>query len=292
MDIHKLESFIDLTKTLSYTQTASRQFSTQSSISKQIQALEKELNVTLFDRAHRKISLTKQGELILPHAMNMVAEYHRLERALQEYQSQEELSLSILTIPTMANYRGFSLITQFLKEHPEVKLRLKEGEGNLLLPFLEDRHNHLIFMRTFTLDLPDYDLSVTEEDSFVAVVAKSHPFANRKKLALAELKDEKFVILEKETMLYQPTLDLCKKAGFKPTILFKSSRIDLLLNMVANELGVTILMEKTIERNWTDSVSVIPITPTEVSYLAFIRKKTVQPEALRLFWDYLKEQQS
>lgn len=291
MDIHKLESFIDLTKTLSYTQTASRQFTTQSSISKQIQSLEKELNVALFDRAHRKISLTKQGEIILPHAINMVAEYHRLERDLQEHLSQEELSLSILTIPTMANYRGFSLITHFLKEHPEVNLHLKEGEGNLLFPFLESRHNHLIFMRTFSIDLPDYDLALTEEDHFVAVVAKTHPLAKRKKLELAELQVEKFVLLEKETLLYQPTIDLCKKAGFEPKISFKSSRIDLLLNMVANELGVTILMEKTIEQNWTDSVAVIPITPTEVSYLAFMRKKEAPTKASRLFWNYLKEQQ-
>ncbi|WP_270789913.1 LysR family transcriptional regulator [Enterococcus diestrammenae] len=289
MDIHKLEIFIDLTKTLSYTETAARQFTTQSNISKQIQALEKELNITLFDRSHRQITLTKTGEILLSHAINLIAEYQLLQQDLQEQLTKEELSLSILTIPTMANYQGFSLITQFLKEHPEINLQLKEGEGNQLLLFLEEQPNHLIFVRTFETPPLCYDVWLTEEDRFVAVIAKTHPFAHRDHLQLIELKNEQFVLLEKETLLYQPTIDLCREAGFEPQILFKSSRVDLLLNMVSNEIGVTILMEKTIEKNWSESVKIIPIAPTKVSYLSFLRKKNLQPKASQLFWNYLKE---
>lgn len=289
MDIHKLEIFLDLTQTLSYTQTAVRQFTTQSNISKQILALEKELEVPLFDRTHRKITLTQAGETLLPHARSIIAQYHHLQNELAEKRNQEELTLSILTIPTMANYRGFSLITHLLKEHPEVNLQLKEGEGNELLPFLENSPSHVIFARTFDTENRDYDLFVTEEDRFVAVVAKTHPLANKPKIHLADLQNEKFVLLEKETLLHQPTLALCQKAGFTPQVLFQSARIDLLLNMVANELGVSILMEKTIEKNWLDSVAVLPITPTEVSLLGFMRQKKQHSTASRLFWQYLHE---
>lgn len=289
MDIHKLEIFLDLTQTLSYTQTAVRQFTTQSNISKQILALEKELEVPLFDRTHRKITLTQAGETLLPHARSIIAQYHHLQNELAEKRNQEELTLSILTIPTMANYRGFSLITHLLKEHPEVNLQLKEGEGNELLPFLENSPSHVIFARTFDTENRDYDLFVTEEDRFVAVVAKTHPLANKPKIHLADLQNEKFVLLEKETLLHQPTLALCQKAGFTPQVLFQSARIDLLLNMVANELGVSILMEKTIEKNWLDSVAVLPITPTEVSLLGFMRQKNQHSTASRLFWQYLHE---
>lgn len=289
MDIHKLEIFLDLTQTLSYTQTAVRQFTTQSNISKQILALEKELEVPLFDRTHRKITLTQAGETLLPHARSIIAQYHHLQNELAEKRNQEELTLSILTIPTMANYRGFSLITHFLKEHPEVNLQLKEGEGNELLPSLENSPSHVIFARTFDTETIDYDLFVTEEDRFVAVVAKTHPLANKPQIQLAELQKEKFVLLEKETLLHQPTLALCQKAGFTPQVLFQSARIDLLLNMVANELGVSILMEKTIEKNWLDSVAVLPITPTEVSRIGFMRQKNQHSTASRLFWQYLDE---
>lgn len=291
MDIRKLEIFIDLTQTLSYTETAERQFTTQSNISKQILALEKELDIFLFDRTHRKITLTADGALLLPYALAIVDQSDRLQQELAEKRRNEELSLSILTIPTMANYQGFSLVTRFLKKYPKVNLQLKEAEGNQLLPFLEDHHNHLVFTRTFATNIPDYDVFLTEKDHFVAVVAKTHPLASYEKIQLADLKDEKFVLLEKETLMQQPALDLCKQVGFVPQILFKSTRIDLLLNMVSNELGVSLLMEKTIEKNWVDSIKILPITPTKESYLSFIRKKEVQPKASRLFWDYLQDQQ-
>lgn len=70
MDIHKLEAFVVLAETLTYTETAERQFTTQGNISKQIISLEKELEVELFERSHRKIALTHAGRLTLPFEKN------------------------------------------------------------------------------------------------------------------------------------------------------------------------------------------------------------------------------
>lgn len=291
MDIHKLEIFIDLSETLNYTETAERQFTTQSNVSKQIIALEKELNAQLFERSHRKITLNPLGKLVLPHAKEIVTHYHKMQYHLNEQMIKETLSLSILTIPTMANYKGFELIAHFLKEHPEVSLQLKEGEGSQLFPFLNEIGNHLIFARTFQTTCPDFDWLVTEEDQFVAVLPKNHPLASKTLLQLVELKKERFVLLGEDTLLYQPTIELCKIAGFEPQIFFKSTRIDLLLNMVENELGVALLMKKTIEKAWYDSVQIIPITPTQTSYLSFIRKKEMPSKASCLLWQYLVDKQ-
>ena len=112
----------------------------------------------------------------------------------------------------------------------------------------------MIFARTFEPNQSaDYELLLTEEDRFRGGGGQNHPLAAQQQIPFAELKDEKFVLLEKETLLHQPTLDLCQKAGFTPKILFQSARIDLLLNMVSNELGVSILMEKPLRKNWLDS---------------------------------------
>jgi LysR family transcriptional activator of glutamate synthase operon len=292
MDIHRLELFIDLTQTLSYTETAERQFTTQSNVSKQIIALEKELNIALFERSHRKITLTKLGETVLPFAVAIVENYQTMFEELEKQATQKELSLNILTIPTMANYHGFELITRFLKENHDVQVQLKESEGNQLFPFLDKSANHLIFARTFEAPCSDYDCLLTEEDEFVAVLSKHHPLANREKISLADLKAETFVMLEESTLLFQPTVALCKKAGFEPQVLFTSARIDLLLNMVENELGITLLMKKTIGKNWHQRVQVVPITPTEKSYLSFIRKKDTASKASHRFWSYITNNRS
>lgn len=71
MNIQKLVVFLDLAKTLSFTKTAEHLFTTQGTISKQIIALEKELDVQLFDRTHRKIELTEAAKLLLPYAKKL-----------------------------------------------------------------------------------------------------------------------------------------------------------------------------------------------------------------------------
>lgn len=72
MDTKRLEYFLDLVETENYSETAERMFTTQGNVSKQILALEKEWDVSLFDRSHRKIRLTEAGSAILPHARQVL----------------------------------------------------------------------------------------------------------------------------------------------------------------------------------------------------------------------------
>ncbi|WP_430610350.1 LysR family transcriptional regulator [Enterococcus sp. DIV0876] len=290
MDIHKLEIFIDLSETLNYTETAERQFTTQGNVSKQIIALEKEVGAPLFERAHRKISLNPLGRLLLPHAQEIVTQYQQMQQHLRAQLSQDSLVLAMLTIPTMANYYGFELITKFLKHHPEVDLQLKEGEGNALVPFLKSGENHVIFARTFHRTSNEFDMLLTEEDQFVAVLPKDHPFAAKKMIDLMDLAEEQFVALEEDTLIYQPMVDLCHEAGFDPKITFRSARIDLLLNMVERDLGVSLLMAKSIDHYWLERVAVVPVSPTKKSYLSFIRTQKNHSLASQMFWQYIKEE--
>jgi len=68
---------------------------------------------------------------------------------LADFQTAEKLSLTLRTIPTMPNYRGFHEITNFLKLHPEITIHLHESESNKLVSSLIDGKSHIIFARTF-----------------------------------------------------------------------------------------------------------------------------------------------
>lgn len=291
MDLAKLKIFLDLTETKNYSKTAERLYTTQGNISKQIIALEKELDTSLFLRSHRQIELTEEAKLILPYAKTIVVQQQALLQTLQDYQQQKASTLHILTIPTMANYWAFNQVTAFMKQHPEFDIQLKEGEGTELVPFLDTDENHLIFVRTFQPEKQSFEALLTEKDHFVAVLSKNHPLAQRSEINLSELQQEKFLMLSKETKTYQPIIDLCHEVGFTPNISFETSRIELLLNMVASELGITIVMEKTIDNSWKNNLAIIPITPNKTSYLSFVRKKT-DNLAVNTFWQFLQEQLS
>ena len=289
MDLHKLKIFVDLSKTLNYTDTAENLFTTQGNISKQVIALEKELGVSLFKRAHRKIELTPQGEIALPYAKKMIAEYTDLQNSLNEFQAAKNLTIEMHTIPTMPSYESFTLITKFLQKHPEVHMQLQEEESYNLVTSLKAGKCEIIFARTFDFDDSDLERIVMEADDFVAVLPKQHPLASEKKLNLAQLKNDQFMILRPSTNLYQPVIKLCQKAGFKPKITYEGTRVDLIMQMVQNNLGVSLMMKKTAEKFDSSDFVMVPLTDNVKNNLSFIRVRGQHSSANEMFWRYVQK---
>ena len=99
------------------------------------------------------------------------------------------------------------------------------------------------------------------------------------------------MVLGPTTNLYQPVLNLCHEAGFEPRISYKGSRIDLIINMIANDMGIAIVMEKTVRNLLKENTVILPISPTKESYLAFTRKIGEHSLASDTFWEYLRQEE-
>lgn len=289
MDIHKFEIFIDLAKTLNYTDTAENLYTTQGNISKQIKILEKGLGVALFSRAHRKIELTPQGQLTLPYARKIVHDYEQLEVKLADFQAAKNLTIELHTIPTMPNYQSFQLITKFLQDYPEVQLQLQEEESYNLFTSLKSGKCEMIFARTFDFDDDELERIIMEDDDFVAVLPKNHPYADNQELDLADLKDERFLILGSSTNLYTPVMELCQNAGFQPNVTYEGTRVDLIMQMVQNNMGVSLMMKKTAQQFDQKDLAIVPLTSNITNKLCFIRVKGAHSQANNLFWEYVQE---
>ncbi|KRK77608.1 LysR family transcriptional regulator [Companilactobacillus alimentarius DSM 20249] len=287
MDSRKLKVFVDLSKTLNYTETAENLFTTQGNISKQIMALEKDLGVSLFKRAHRKIELTQQAIIALPYAKRIISDCNDLENRLNDFQAAKNLTIELHTIPTMPSYQSFNLITKFLQKHPEVHMQLQEEESYNLVTSLKAGKCEIIFARTFDFDDPDLERIVMEKDDFVAVLPKGHKFSTAKKLNLAKLKNEQFLILGKTTNLYDPVIKMCQNAGFMPKIAYEGTRVDLIMQMVQNNMGVSLMMEKTAKNFDSDDFVTVPLTSNIANDLCFIRTKGDHSSANEMFWKYL-----
>lgn len=288
MEISKLELFIDLTQTKNFTETAENFYTTQGNVSKQIIALEKELETKLFERSHRKVNLTESGKLTLPFAKSIVSQYQGLKHTLAEHEAKQNQTLTIYTIPTMSNYRGFQKISEFLKRHPEIKIQIQEKESNELFPTLRQSENSILFARTFHLELEEYESIITDKDQFVVLLPKNHPLSKQEVLSIEQLKNEHFLMLGKNTNLYQAVVELCHKAGFEPVIDYEGTRIDLLLNMVASDLGIAVVMNETVDKLLSSQVVSRPLKENQISYLSFIRKPGEHSKASDLFWEELK----
>lgn len=289
METNKLKTFIDLAKTLSFSETAENLFITQSSVSKHIKSLEKELNCQLFIRNNKKVILSPYGRKILPEAQNILLSTQKIEQDIEQIRESNQQEIKIGTIPTMSKYTVFSDLTTYTQQNPQINLIFNEVESSKLVNQVENDQFDMAFIRSFVPDMLHFESIPVTTENFTLCLSTHDPLAKKKVVDLAQLKDHNFILLAKDSMLYQPAVDLCLKAGFTPNVIFKSYRLGSITQMVAQDQGVSLLMNKPEVKN---KVKFIPIKPTKTSYLMFIRKKKEHRLIENQLWQYLKSKYS
>lgn len=287
MEIKQVQFFLAVATTGSFSAAADELYITQSSISKQIIALEKELEVTLFDRSKRKITLTEAGETFLKHARNLNASYQSMLAELGSYKITP--SFSIIAIPVIAQYGITTHLARFKSAYPSLNFMLDEREAALILPALHNHQYNLAFVRDYNLDYDVYSFLNIAKDKLQVVVAKSHRFAGRKFLSLAELAEENFIMFDKGTMIHELTMDACRQAGFEPRIFYASLRIESILGLVASNSGIALMMEKIFTYHHPNDLVAIPLQETIESnlVLVWLKNKKLIPPA-QVFIDFMK----
>lgn len=286
MEINKLRAFVDLAKTLSFSETAENLYTSQSTISKQIKGLEKELGETLFDRSNKKVILSDYGKLILPNAEKIVLLSDWISKETSEFKNNNSGQIKLGIIPTFANYDIFKQIMAYQKVKPDISLALQEIETNQLINTLKLKQIDLAFIRTMTLEKLDFEKIIIAQESFTVCLNKEHPLANKREIELVDLKNENFIMLAKNSLLYEPVINLCRTAGFNPKVSFVSDRMSSIFQMVENNQGVAILMHP---KTNNPELSFVPIKPTATGTLLFIRNKGKHSKIENDFWNYLKQ---
>lgn len=135
---------------------------------------------------------------------------------------------------------------------------------------------------------PDMELKTVFRSDAVLAVGKNHRFAKRKSISFAELDSEPMVLVSKEYMFYDQILQRCAEAGFVPQVTFTSSQWDLLLEMVAENKGVTIICRPLVEKLYSGRVVCVPLKKPEFPWtLGLIAKKNRSlPRAAKSLWDF------
>lgn len=283
----RLEYFLQVAATGSYTEAAELMFTTQSNVSKQILALEKELRVQLFERTARRANLTAAGQALMPRAQAVVTAQEQLCRAMAAYNG-EQTPLRLYAIPVMGMHGVTDVIAGFRREHPLIQLQVVESESIDLLQELESGRCDVAYMRLNRADPNRFDRLTVMEDRFAVVLLAGHPLSSRQQIDPAELREEAFLQLNEKTRLFGVVQQICAQAGFEPRVLFTGDHIDNILDLVAKGMGISILMEQAVRRQHTPGLAVVPLQSDWRSYLSFVRLRQAEhSRAAGLFWRYL-----
>ncbi len=219
----------------------------QSTLSRALVRLERDLGVDLFVRRGRTLSLTPAGRTFLTSVERALGEVERAAEAVRADAHPASGKVAFGFLHTMGSETVPGLIRAFRADHPGIRFSLVQNYGEAMLERL--RAGELDLCLTSPVpDEPGLVARRLDEQRLRLVVPDDHRLADRRRVRLAEAAEEAFVTLESGYGMRRITDDLCREAGFRPRIAFEGEETETLRGLVAAGLGVALLPPPAVPR--------------------------------------------
>jgi len=240
MEIRHLRAFLTVAKLMSFNKAADRLNYAQSSISAQIQTLEGELGVRLFDRLGRRIMLTDAGERLVPYATRIVDLAEETHGEIGG-SNQPEGSLAIRIPETLGVYRLPPVITEFSSRFPRVRLNFTTCAHESLQKDLRQGITNLAFLLAESIHSADMDVEALGFEPVVLVASPEHRLGKERLVRTVDLRGEK-ILLTRVDCSYRRLFEGILEEGGIPidsTVIFHS--VETLKRCVMAGMGITVL---------------------------------------------------
>jgi len=244
LDIRQVRSFIAVAHALNFSRAAKQLNLSQPALSAQVKALESHLNAELLERNRRSVRLTTVGAAFLLDAEALLEQIRDIELRVASISSGDIGHLRIGFVASATLEIVPAIAVAFRRQYPRVSLDLKN------LPTVgqvEALRNGTLDAGFVRMPLAEKGISVVlvHREPFAIVVAKSHPLAREKKLAVSQLAGEKFISYGRQwaPAFYESWTGICRNAGYMPNVVQETAEMSTALALVSAGLGVAIVPE-------------------------------------------------
>lgn len=244
MTLTQLTYIVALDRHKNFVQAAESCHVTQPTLSQQIQKLEDELGVQLFDRSQQPIRLTPIGELIVGQARVILRESERIQDLVSEDKGLVSGEVRLGIIPTLAPYLLPYFAGRLLEAHPQLTLKIEEKTTAQIVSDIEEG---LLDVGILSTPLADSNLkrSVLFNEPFLIYASSSYPLLDKKKVDEKELSIADALLLNEGHCLREQALTLCRSkkdgSGADSRLRFESGSLETLLGVVDQGGGFTFL---------------------------------------------------
>ncbi|WP_311257424.1 LysR family transcriptional regulator [Microbacterium sp. WCS2018Hpa-9] len=271
MDLQQLKYVVEVASSSSFTRAAERCFVTQSALSHQIAALERELGQRLFVRSSRSVRTTEAGEAFLAHAKTAVAAADHAREAAAAAAGRVVGTLRLGVIPTVTAVSVPHAIARFREAHPEAGVQLGMGNSDALAAAV--RRGELdVAMLGLREGVTPSGVASRElaRERLVAVVPSTHRLADRQELVLEDLAGEVFADFPAGTSGRAQSDAAFAGSGIPRDVSFEADSAELILGLVSAGLAITLLAPGVVSAAAADAVAVeIVGGPVRVEYVAW-----------------------
>lgn len=241
MTVEQLRYFVEAAEREHMSRAAAALHITQPALSRSIGRLEAELGTALFDRVGRAVRLTSQGAAFLGSARRALAELEAGRDAIAESLDPEQGEVAFGFLHTLGSWLAPALLGAYRARRPAVRFRLGQDGSVAMEQALAAGELDLILTSPRPTDHEAVGWHALVTEPLLLSVPADHGLAGRRRVRLAEVAEEPFVVHTEGYGLRGITEERCREAGFAPRVAFEGEEVATLRGLVAAGLGVALL---------------------------------------------------
>lgn len=236
MTVKQLRAFLAVAQSLSFAQACERLHLSQPALSLAIKTLEESLGGPLLVRTTRSVALTPEGEILLPIAQRLLADWDNAEELLRQHFTLQLGRVAIAAMPSFAANRLPQAIKAFRDQHPKINVTVHDVINEQVVDMVRDRRVELgVVLEPDSLD--GLQFRALYLDRFVAVVPPDSSLTARNEVSWSDLRGEPFIALQRPSAVRR----LIEAQVGQLTVTFESHQFTTIGRMVGQGLGVSIV---------------------------------------------------
>lgn len=284
MNILKYLAFIKTVEYGSFTKAAEILNYSQSGISRMINDLEKEWEITLLERNRSGVKLTSDGSRLLPYAKGLCNEYQKLQIQIDDLHGVQSGIIRIGTFSSVATHWLPNIIKAFQRDYPGIDYELLLGDYTEIEKWISEGRVDCGFLRLPTK--PEFETILLARDKLLAILPENHPLVGCEKVPIAALCDEPFMLLEKGAKA--EISEVFERNSLTPKVHFTTWDDYAIMSMAESGLGISILPELILKRIPYRIVAKELDVPAYRDIALALRERKTASLAVKKFLEYLE----
>ena len=242
MTITQLQYVLAVAEYQNFTLAAEKTYVTQPTLSMQIQKLEDELDILIFDRSKKPIQLTDIGSKIVEQAKNIVKESFRIKDIVDQQKGFIGGEFKVGIIPTVMPTLLPMFLKNFINKYPKINLKIEELNTETIISKLEDGHLDAAIAAT-PLENENIKERVLYYEPFVAYIPEGHRLEKNKKIRPSDLDVDDILLLEDGHCFRNSVVNICKSVKNLKDDHFQleSGSFETMIKLANEGLGMTLL---------------------------------------------------
>ncbi|MFM2480929.1 LysR family transcriptional regulator [Celerinatantimonas sp. YJH-8] len=260
-------------------------------VSQQLNLLEKETNLILFEKVGRRMQLTPEGQSLVNKIRPVLNQLESIENSLTDTSEEVQGTVRIAVFTSALEKVVIPAVSQLSQLYPKLQIRLTEMEPDISLPALDAYQFDLAIVayseKPHLLEQSHRKVIKLGHDRLRVLVSDKNPIAKQSHIGIESLKAQNWVLEPDGTYLCEYTKNLCRSAGYEPNVINVVQSYLSMHSMIAQDLAIGILPTLAIIES-IQGIHMIDLQPEPTRDIYLVaRKNTTTTRAMKIVMDTL-----